>query len=187
MNVRHPSKPSSSLNHGVRRAVLLVCLGGMLLGDWPAENAGSLRAELPPAVSSESIWFLQIHVGDAGCRLVRADVRPGHFKSPRFEQKKGAWACELRDGEGRLLWKGRMEDPRRRRIESSDPALDGGWTVREVVLDEADFTLRLPHFPSARALWLGPVSARIPPTGSEAPALRFSIPLTDGAPLPTAP
>ena len=157
------------------------------MGDWAAGNADLLQAELPPAASAESIWFLQIHVEKEGCRLVRADVRPGHLKSPRFGQPKGAWACELCDGDGRLLWKGSMEDPRRRRIEASDPALDGAWAPRVVVLDQADCTLRLPYIPSARELRLGPAPVQPRPAGSKTLDLKFSIPLTGGATEPTPP
>lgn len=142
----------------------------------------------PAALKAQSnerprILFLHLKIKGQTISLIDATSVPGVLKPVRAAQ--GDIRYEIISTNGAPLWQGALADPRR---ELPDfPALDDSdKTPRQhpPVLDELEFTLRIPHQPAAQRIEFYTFEPR--PTGADANTnavkrLLGSLPLTNPA------
>jgi hypothetical protein len=92
----------------------------------------------------EQILFLHLKITNDVVSLVESTVVPGHLKVPIVSEKQGGLYLELTSTNSIPLWADVMADPRVRRYEYEDPDHPGQLKVKEVKLDQAEFTIRVP-------------------------------------------
>jgi hypothetical protein len=84
--------------------------------------------------------------------LVESTAVPGHLKVPIAAEKQGDLYLELTSTNSVPIWTDVMSDPLVRRYEYEDPDHSGQLKVKEVKLDQAEFTIRVPVRKEARQL-----------------------------------
>jgi hypothetical protein len=114
--------------------VLLLLWGGALLAQT---NGG-------PA-----ILFLHLKVKNQVVSLVETSTSPGVLKKSR-DPVAGELQYELVSTTGESLWKGAVADPSIRHLEYEDPPGSGKLKSKTILLDEAEFTIRVPVVSKAR-------------------------------------
>lgn len=137
------------------------CALGLLAG------AISLLAQTNEA---PQIRFLHLKIKDQRVSLVDTLTRPGVLK-PQLNQDPGGLQYELVSTAGVSLWKGAVPDPAWRHFEYEDPPGSGLLKRQTVVLNEAEFTIRVPAITASKRLDL----YRLQPTGSEAKAEQSAV------------
>ncbi|MCX8091523.1 MAG: hypothetical protein N3I86_11460 [Verrucomicrobiae bacterium] len=98
---------------------------------------------------SARILFLHVQWREGTPVLQDWSVRPGHVK-PRAAADGAALRVEVQDDAGRTLWQTVVPDPRMRRLESHDPAQRDRAAAARVIVENAEFTLRVPVLREAR-------------------------------------
>ncbi len=114
-------------------------------------STASFRSQAGESLPGEGIRFLHLRLKDGLITMVDSSTRPGVLK-PTRDGDKGEIGYEILDVNGAILGRGALRDPSLRRYEYSSPDEPGKIAVKEVKLDEVEFTLRLPHHASARRI-----------------------------------
>jgi len=110
----------------------LVLMQGLLL---------NLNAEEGQA---EQILFLHLKITNGVIRLVESTAVPGHLKPAVTAEKPGDLYLELNSTNRLPVWTDVVPDPLVHRYEYEDPDHPGQLKVKEVKLDQAEFTVRVP-------------------------------------------
>ncbi len=97
--------------------------------------------------NQSKILFLQIKIKDNSLILIKKDIRPGVLKQIPHSPDSDFLFYQVFSSSGALLWKGGIKDPSVVRYEYEDPDQPGKLKVKEIRLDEAEFTLRIPYNP----------------------------------------
>ncbi|MGA2800861.1 MAG: hypothetical protein ABSE97_00590 [Verrucomicrobiota bacterium] len=119
----------------------LVLLQGLLL---------SLGAE---ETQDEKILFLHLKITNNVISVVESTAVPGHLKVPIAAEKQGDLYLELISTNSSVpIWTDVMSDPLVHRYEYEDPDHPGQLKVKEVKVDQADFTIRIPGRKEAKQL-----------------------------------
>lgn len=119
----------------------LVLLQGLLL---------SLGAE---ETQDEKILFLHLKITNNVISVVESTAVPGHLKVPIAAEKQGDLYFELTSTNSSVpIWTDVMSDPLLHRYEYEDPDHPGQLLVKEVKLDQAEFTIRVPGRKEAKQL-----------------------------------
>lgn len=92
----------------------------------------------------EQILFLHLQITNGVVRLVESKVVPGHLKPAVTAEKPGDLYLELNSTNRLPVWNDVVPDPLIRRYEYEDPDHPGQLKVKEVKLDQAEFTARVP-------------------------------------------
>lgn len=100
----------------------------------------------------EQILFLHLKITNDVVSLVESTAVPGHLKIPIAAEKQGELCLELTSTNGVPIWTDVMPDPLVRRYEYEDPDHPGQLKVKEVKLDQAEFTIRVPGRKEAKRL-----------------------------------
>ncbi len=100
----------------------------------------------------EQILFLHLKITNGVVRLVDSNIVPGRLKPAVSAEKPGDLYLELISTNRLTVWTGVVPDPLVRRYEYEDPDHPGQLKVKEVKLDQADFTIRVPERGEARQL-----------------------------------
>jgi hypothetical protein len=119
---------------GLCVAVLLSLAGDGLL----AQEKGASR-----------VIFLHLRMKQGKVLLIDRTVRAGSLKPSRSTQEYASLSYELLSVTGEVLWHGTMHDPSLRRYEYEDPDQRGTLRSKQAVLDDVEFTLRVPEFEGA--------------------------------------
>lgn len=98
------------------------------------------------------ILFLHLQFKEKSVSLIRSSVRPGHLKPRPNPEETDGLHFEVKDAEGRQLWKGVMADPRWRRVEHEEPPGSGKLKSKRVELNDPEFTIRIPLLAEARQI-----------------------------------
>lgn len=129
--------------------------------------------------SISRVVFLHLRMKQGKVVLVDQTVRVGTLKPSRKTQEYATLGYDLLSQRGLVLWSGTMHDPSLRRYEYEDPARSGTLKNKQVVLDDVEFTVRIPdilggdHVEFYRSL--------APSVGSEHPVRRSIGTITLGA------
>jgi hypothetical protein len=118
----------------------LVLLQGLLL---------NLNAK---AGQDEQILFLHLAITNGVVRLVESTAVPGYLKPAVTAEKPGDLYLELIATNALPVWTDVVPDPLVRRYEYEDPDHPGQLKVKEVELDQAEFTIRVPGRKEAKQL-----------------------------------
>lgn len=118
----------------------LVLLQGLLLNLNAEESQG------------EQILFLNLKITNDVVSLVGSTAVPGHLKVPIAAEKQGELYLELISTNSVPIWTDVMPDPLVRRYEYEDPDHPGQLKVKEVKMDQAEFTVRVPGRKEAKQL-----------------------------------
>jgi hypothetical protein len=118
----------------------LVLLQGLLLNLNAEESQG------------EQIHFLNLKITNDVVSLVESTAVPGHLKVPIAAEKQGELYLELISTNSVPIWTDVMPDPLVRRYEYEDPDHPGQLKVKEVKMDQAEFTVRVPGRKEAKQL-----------------------------------
>ena len=118
----------------------LVLLQGLLLNLNAEESQG------------EQILFLNLKITNDVVSLVESTAVPGHLKVPIAAEKQGELYLELISTNSVPIWTDVMPDPLVRRYEYEDPDHPGQLKVKEVKMDQAEFTVRVPGRKEAKQL-----------------------------------
>jgi hypothetical protein len=100
----------------------------------------------------EQILFLHLKITNDVVSLVESTAVPGHLKVPIAAEKQGELYLELTSTNNVPIWADVMSDPLVRRYEYEDPDHPGQLKVKEVKLDQAEFTIRVPGRKEAKQL-----------------------------------
>lgn len=100
----------------------------------------------------EQILFLHLKITNDVISLVESTAVPGHLKVPIAAEKQGDLYLELASTNSVPIWTDVMPDPLVRRYEYEDPDHPGQLKVKEVKLDQAEFTIRVPGRKEAKQL-----------------------------------
>lgn len=92
----------------------------------------------------QQILFLHLRLTNGAVYLVTAAAVPGHLKPAIIAEKPGDLHLELISTNRLPIWSGVVSDPLVRRYEYEDPDHPGQLKVKEVKLDQAEFTVRVP-------------------------------------------
>ncbi len=118
----------------------LVLLLGWLLNLNAGENQG------------EQILFLHLKITNNVISLMESTAATGHLKPTIITEKQGDLYLELTSTNSLPIWTDAVPDPLLRRYEYEDPDHPGQLKVKEVKLDQAEFTIRVPGRKEARRL-----------------------------------
>lgn len=99
------------------------------------------------AQQREGIIFLHLRLADNRITAVKQSRSPGTLKERRGNDRARAIRVDLLSPTGDPLWNTTVADPRFRRLEYEDPDHPGQIKVREVVLTNAEFVVRVPAHP----------------------------------------
>jgi hypothetical protein len=127
-----------------RKFTKVVC--GLVL--WP----GLLLSLNVAGSQDDQILFLHLKITNGVVRVVESTVVPGHLKPAVTAEKPGDLYLELISTNRLTVWTGVVPDPLVRRYEYEDPDHPGQLKVKEVKLDQAEFTIRVPERSEARRL-----------------------------------
>ena len=100
----------------------------------------------------EQILFLHLKITNGVVLLVESTAVPGHLKSAFTIEKPGDLYLELISTNPLPVWTDVVPDPLVRRYEYEDPDHPGQLKLKEVKLDQAEFTVRVPGRKEARQL-----------------------------------
>ena len=100
-----------------------------------------------PAGETNGILFLHLKLQDNRVSLVKQSAAPGVLKARRGEARGGGLEMELRSMEGQTLWKAVISDPGVRRLEFEDPEVPGRIRNKDIIVTNAEFTVRVPAHP----------------------------------------
>lgn len=114
---------------------------------------------------SEGILFLHLRMTNGQLVLVEQKKTPGVLKRARGAEPTRGVQVELQSMNGNTLCSQTIADPTTRRVEFPDPNEPGKLRVREIILTNAEFTIRVPFHPQARAAVL---SRRVSTNGAKA-------------------
>lgn len=128
----------------IQKFAKFVCGLVLLPGLWLNLNA----EEVP----NEQILFVHLKITNGVVRLIESKAAPGHLKPIIVAEKPGDLCLELTSTNGPPVWTGVVSDPLVRRYEYEDPDHPGQLKVKEVKLDQAEFTVRVPGRKEARLL-----------------------------------
>jgi hypothetical protein len=98
---------------------------------------------------STKILFLHIKIKGQSVSLLDTVTRPGVLKRPG-DPAPDALHYEVFSAAGETLWKGALEDPTARRFEYEDPPGSGKLKRKVVLVDETEFTVRIPVLSDAQ-------------------------------------
>jgi len=107
----------------------------------------SLYALAAAEKNQSKILFLHLKFKDNTITLVKTTIRPGVVKPMLPPKDSDFLYYEVSSSSGVLLWKGGIKDPSFVRYEYEDPDQPGKLKVKEIKLEEAEFTLRIPYNP----------------------------------------
>jgi hypothetical protein len=110
----------------------LVLLQGLLLNLYAGESQG------------EQILFLHLKITNNVISLMESTAVTGHLKTTISSEKPGDLYLELTSTNSVPIWTNAVPDPLLRRYEYEDPDHPGQLKVKEVKLDQAEFTVRVP-------------------------------------------
>jgi hypothetical protein len=101
---------------------------------------------LPRALAQEApdkIQFLHLRLTNGVVTLVGSTIVSGKFK-PQADQPRNTIKLALESAKGIPLWEGTLPDPAIRRYEYTEPTAPGVIQRKVVVLENTDFTVRVP-------------------------------------------
>ena len=121
---------------------------------WAVAGLGLLGMMTPTPMGAQSnsapqILFLHLRVKNQAVSLMGSVTRPGVLKPPR-DAAPGDLHYELSSASSKPLWKAAVADPTILRLEYEDPPGSGNLKRKTVVLNETEFTVRVPVVPEAR-------------------------------------
>jgi hypothetical protein len=99
---------------------------------------------------SEGILFLHLRMTNGQLVLVEQKKTPGVLKRARGAEPGHGLQVELQSADGNTLWSQTIADPTTRRVEFPDPNEPGKLRAREIILTNAEFTVRVPFHSRAR-------------------------------------
>jgi hypothetical protein len=100
----------------------------------------------------QQILFLRFKLTNGVVNLVASTAVAGHLKPTVTAEKPGDLYLELISTNNLPVWTDVVPDPLVRRYEYEDPDHPGQLKVKEVKLDQAEFTVRVPGRKEARQL-----------------------------------
>jgi len=100
----------------------------------------------------ERILFLHLKITNNVISLMESTAATGHLKPTITAEKQGDLYLELTSTNSLPVWTQVVPDPLSRRYEYEDPDRPGQLKVKEVKLDQAEFTVRVPDQKEARQL-----------------------------------
>lgn len=154
------------MKHGMLFAMLVCCgLPGM------AHSDDSSGAGEPHRIM---VIFASIAGGTHHVREIRIVSSPLPVRTSG--KATATIAYSITDGSERELFTGTLVDPRVRRV-ALPPAEGGARRHRTLLLDTADYLIRVPYSSAARYLKLGPKQAADGPDGAVKPASTQTIDL----------
>ena len=115
--------------------LLLLCAGA----SWAQTNG------------EPKILFLHLKLKGQTVSLVETITRPGTLKRPQ-DPVADDLQYELLSGTGESLWKAAVPDPSIRHFEYEDPPGSGNLKRKTILLEEAEFTVRVPLVSKARQI-----------------------------------
>jgi len=126
------------------------------------------------------VVFLHLKLSHGTLTLLSQAVRSGSVKPSRGAQQYAAWTYDLLSSSGEVLWSGAMHDPSLKRYEYEDPARPGTLKSKQVLLDEVEFSVKVPDITGGSRLQF--YRSIAPSAGAEGPVRRLigSIPLGAG-------
>lgn len=130
---------------GTKRKITTVVCGLVLLLGW----SSNLHAQ---EARGEQILFLHLKLTNGVVHLVASTTVAGHLKPGIANEKPGDLHLELVSTNNLPVWSSVVPDPLVRRYEYEDPDHPGQLKVKEVKLDQAEFTVRVPGRTEARQL-----------------------------------
>jgi hypothetical protein len=123
-----------------RSAILILCVAAMLV----------LAGAYAGAQENSRIVFLHLKMRQGKVVLLDQTTRAGSLKQSRAAQQYATWTYDLVSPTGEVLWSGTMRDPSFKRYEYEDPNEPGKIRSKQVLLDDVEFTVRVPHIDSAQ-------------------------------------
>ena len=119
----------------------------------PLAFLGSLASATLAADTNATpqILFLHLKVKNQAVSLVDSVARPGVLKA-RPAAASESLHFELFSATGESVWKASVPDPAVRHVEHEDPPGSGNLISKTVVLDETEFTVRVPAMSNARRI-----------------------------------
>jgi hypothetical protein len=124
-----------------RLAVAGICIAVVL-----SLAAGELLAQKKPG---SRVIFLHLRMKQGKVLLIDRTVRAGSLKPSRATQEYASLSYELFSATGEVLWRSTMHDPTLRRYEYEDPDQRGTLRSKQAVLDDVEFTVRVPDIDGA--------------------------------------
>lgn len=118
-----------------RSAILILCAAVLLV-----LACGSAGAQ-----GNSRVVFLHLKMRQGKVVLLDQTIRAGSLKQSRSAQHYATWTYDLVSSTGEILWSGTMRDPSFRRYEYEDPNEPGKIRSKQVLLDDVEFTVRVPH------------------------------------------
>ena len=157
------------------RFALSARLAAVLVGLALCGNA----LQAGPPKNAAQIVFLHLRLNNGDLTLVESSIRPGTLKDRERPEQVGKLLYDVVSATGLPLWSGSTDDPSRRRYEYEDPENAGRLKVKFVVLDDVEFTVRVPLFAEARRVVFFRMDStvRIPLTAESSRTLVGSIDL----------
>jgi hypothetical protein len=104
------------------------------------------------AGQDEQILFLHLTLSNGVVHLVDSTAVPGHLKPAVTTEKQGDLYLELISTNSLPVWSDVVSDPLVHRYEYEGPDHPGQLKVKEVKLDQAEFTVRVPGRTEVRQL-----------------------------------
>lgn len=130
---------------GAKRNITKVICGVVLVHGL----VSNLSAEEGP---DQQILFLHLRLTNGVVHLVESTAVPGHLKPAVTSKKQGDLYLELVTTNNLPIWTDVVPDPLVRRYEYEDADHPGQLKVKEVKLDQAEFTVRVPGRTEANQL-----------------------------------
>jgi hypothetical protein len=130
---------------GTKRNFTMVVCGLALWLGW-FSNLQAQEAQDP------QILFLHLRLTNGVVHLIASTTVPGRLKPAIATEKPGDLYLELVSTNSLTVWSGVVSDPLVRRYEYEDPEHPGQLKAKEVKLDQAEFTVRVPGRTEARQL-----------------------------------
>lgn len=91
------------------------------------------------------ILFLKLKMHHGTVSLLRSTVCQGRIKIPRGAPVGSGIFYDVVSSKGEILLRDGLTDPSFKRFEYEDPAQPGQLVSRNVLLDDIEFTLRIPY------------------------------------------